>query len=174
MLSCILRCGSVQFGKIEKTMIRFGAISKNRRCYGAVRCFHVSYGAFRYSFQKSEILRCGSVRFSDIVNPTVRFGALMHPTVRFGTVSKIENPTVRFGGVFKNRKCYCAVWCFHVSYGGVRCGLNKSGILRSGSVRFSDIVNRTVRFGAVIYPTCLLYTSPSPRDKRQSRMPSSA
>ena len=24
------------------------------------------------------------------------------------------------------------------------------------------------------FPTCLLYTSPSPRDKRQSRMPSSA
>ena len=24
------------------------------------------------------------------------------------------------------------------------------------------------------YQTCLLYTSPSPRDKRQSRMPSSA
>ena len=24
------------------------------------------------------------------------------------------------------------------------------------------------------YPICLLYTSPSPRDKRQSRMPSSA
>ena len=26
----------------------------------------------------------------------------------------------------------------------------------------------------VLYPGCLLYTSPSPRDKRQSRMPSSA
>ena len=25
-----------------------------------------------------------------------------------------------------------------------------------------------------VYDTCLLYTSPSPRDKRQSRMPSSA
>ena len=25
-----------------------------------------------------------------------------------------------------------------------------------------------------LYPDCLLYTSPSPRDKRQSRMPSSA
>ena len=25
-----------------------------------------------------------------------------------------------------------------------------------------------------LYQTCLLYTSPSPRDKRQSRMPSSA
>ena len=29
------------------------------------------------------------------------------------------------------------------------------------------------RFGRIIKP-CLLYTSPSPRDKRQSRMPSSA
>ena len=28
--------------------------------------------------------------------------------------------------------------------------------------------------GAVAANTCLLYTSPSPRDKRQSRMPSSA
>ena len=27
---------------------------------------------------------------------------------------------------------------------------------------------------AVLYTDCLLYTSPSPRDKRQSRMPSSA
>ena len=26
----------------------------------------------------------------------------------------------------------------------------------------------------LIYDVCLLYTSPSPRDKRQSRMPSSA
>ena len=28
--------------------------------------------------------------------------------------------------------------------------------------------------GQSIYDSCLLYTSPSPRDKRQSRMPSSA
>ena len=28
--------------------------------------------------------------------------------------------------------------------------------------------------GTIFYPYCLLYTSPSPRDKRQSRMPSSA
>ena len=31
-----------------------------------------------------------------------------------------------------------------------------------------------VQVGEVITYTCLLYTSPSPRDKRQSRMPSSA
>ena len=29
-------------------------------------------------------------------------------------------------------------------------------------------------FTSVLISTCLLYTSPSPRDKRQSRMPSSA
>ena len=27
---------------------------------------------------------------------------------------------------------------------------------------------------SIVFVTCLLYTSPSPRDKRQSRMPSSA
>ena len=30
------------------------------------------------------------------------------------------------------------------------------------------------RKGKRLYTVCLLYTSPSPRDKRQSRMPSSA
>ena len=35
------------------------------------------------------------------------------------------------------------------SYGAVRCGFRKSRILRCGSVRFSDIGNPTVRFGAV-------------------------
>ena len=35
---------------------------------------------------------------------------------------------------------------------------------------FSDLVRKQI----VLTDTCLLYTSPSPRDKRQSRMPSSA
>ena len=34
-----------------------------------------------------------------------------------------------------------------------------------------DVMNNSFDFG---YKACLLYTSPSPRDKRQSRMPSSA
>ena len=41
----------------------------------------------------------------------------------------------------------------------------------------SDLILYTVAGDALIYElynTCLLYTSPSPRDKRQSRMPSSA
>ena len=30
------------------------------------------------------------------------------------------------------------------------------------------------RLGEAVYPVCLLYTSPSPRDRQKSRMPSSA
>ena len=57
---------------------------------------------------------------------------------------------MRFGAVFKNRKCY----------GTAGCGFKKSGILRSGSVRFSDIVNITVRFGVVINPSAVRCGSP--------------
>ena len=35
-------------------------------------------------------------------------------------------------------------------------------------------LNLVVQFSTRLTLTCLLYTSPSPRDKRQSRMPSSA
>ena len=41
-----------------------------------------------------------------------------------------------------------------------------------------DMANEVVQLQAAlqrtVYDICLLYTSPSPRDKRQSRMPSSA
>ena len=38
-----------------------------------------------------------------------------------------------------------------------------------------DVVQRLSELGPdVVFNACLLYTSPSPRDKRQSRMPSSA
>ena len=36
------------------------------------------------------------------------------------------------------------------------------------------IQNGKVKTGVLVCGSCLLYTSPSPRDKRQSRMPSSA
>ena len=39
------------------------------------------------------------------------------------------------------------------------------------SEKYSVICNGTER---VVYHTCLLYTSPSPRDRQKSRMPSSA
>ena len=39
---------------------------------------------------------------------------------------------------------------------------------------FNDTLNLDYVFVAARWDTCLLYTSPSPRDKRQSRMPSCA
>ena len=38
----------------------------------------------------------------------------------------------------------------------------------------SDLGGAIKGFKSTMKETCLLYTSPSPRDKRQSRMPSSA
>ena len=43
------------------------------------------------------------------------------------------------------------------------------GIMINGAFGYDEAVGYTL-----YYTTCLLYTSPSPRDKRQSRMPSSA
>ena len=39
---------------------------------------------------------------------------------------------------------------------------------------FTSKVSLETELSESLYETCLLYTSPSPRDKRQSRMPSSA
>ena len=59
---------------------------------------------------------------------------------------------------------YLAVNLFFIASGFL---VTKSMVYRGDSTEFG--VARFLR----IYP-CLLYTSPSPRDKRQSRMPSSA
>ena len=39
---------------------------------------------------------------------------------------------------------------------------------------FADLGNRVLSGIQGIFKTCLLYTSPSPRDRQKSRMPSSA
>ena len=39
---------------------------------------------------------------------------------------------------------------------------------------FADLGNEVICVDKDLNKICLLYTSPSPRDKRQSRMPSSA
>ena len=49
----------------------------------------------------------------------------------------------------------------------VKVEVKASGICGSDLHVYRDTINYNIK-------TCLLYTSPSPRDKRQSRMPSSA
>ena len=53
--------------------------------------------------------------------------------------------------------------------GGAHVTSNNTNVPTSGQIDLADF------YGAVKQSSvCLLYTSPSPRDKRQSRMPSSA
>ena len=52
---------------------------------------------------------------------------------------------------------------------------DKDAVLATIDMSFEDYeALPSIRYGNEILTTCLLYTSPSPRDKRQSRMPSSA
>ena len=51
----------------------------------------------------------------------------------------------------------------------------KTGLASSGGNPLGKMVEMAAMFSASdLSSACLLYTSPSPRDKRQSRMPSSA
>ena len=53
--------------------------------------------------------------------------------------------------------------------------VNTSGVAVSASAGYAMLTRGGLSlFEFYATPSCLLYTSPSPRDKRQSRMPSSA
>ena len=60
----------------------------------------------------------------------------------------------RYYACLSHTRLCCAVLCCAVLYCAVRCGAVRCGAVRCGA--------------------CLLYTSPSPRDRQKSRMPSSA
>ena len=89
------------------------------------------------------------------------FGTVPSCTTRWGFDGI---PTVRFGTVLRNRESYGAVgavpdignptvwfvWCY-VMYPTVPCGFQQSYTLRCGSVRFSDVVNPTMRCSVIFY-----------------------
>ena len=79
---------------------------------------------------------------------------------------------MRFNLIFQNivhlLSLRLSFWLFQIvpSFRGFALGmidLKKNGDGKLACLEFEDM-----------YKICLLYTSPSPRDKRQSRMPSSA
>ena len=59
---------------------------------------------------------------------------------------------------------------------GLRCGNRVICPWHHGTFDSTDgsLIEPVAMKGLTRYSVCLLYTSPSPRDKRQSRMPSSA
>ena len=59
---------------------------------------------------------------------------------------------------------------------GIREQKKDGGMLLVGQHpdRFKDSSGREKHVAPILYGACLLYTSPSPRDRTRSRMPSSA
>ena len=58
-----------------------------------------------------------------------------------------------------------------IHYKGIGISANQIGIWERAFAMIRDLEHNEI---IVCFNPCLLYTSPSPRDKRQSRMPSSA
>ena len=56
---------------------------------------------------------------------------------------------------------------------GVAAG-DTSSFIDTGSYIFNGLVSGSIKGGVPGNKICLLYTSPSPRDRQKSRMPSSA
>ena len=60
-------------------------------------------------------------------------------------------------------------------FGGGGGGASRSDVESMIGKRIENYTGLiTLSYLGAFFATCLLYTSPSPRDKRQSRMPSSA
>ena len=79
--------------------------------------------------------------------------------------------------LFDKELWFCGMVGFSVETGEANMGLSKKGHLEGGLglVRCKTPRETYISRYVVSYKdTCLLYTSPSPRDQRGSRMPSSA
>ena len=61
-----------------------------------------------------------------------------------------------------------------ILYMSLELMLNAANVALVAMSRFNGNLDGQVMVFFIIAVACLLYTSPSPRDKRQSRMPSSA
>ena len=58
--------------------------------------------------------------------------------------------------------------------GGTRCNITQNTTWQGIAEAFGKRQGRFLKFALATLPPCLLYTSPSPRDRTRSRMPSSA
>ena len=94
--------------------------------------------------------------FYDFGSPTVYLAATQLPDIAASVGAAIDWRPMLLGGVFKSTG-------------------NQSPVVVPAKAAYmnNDLKRFAKRYG-VPFRFCLLYTSPSPRDKRQSRMPSSA
>ena len=92
-----------------------------------------------------------------------------HSLKNLGAFVGLERRNAHLGHDFQHAFGDCfAIVAYHI-IGGLNVG---NAVKSAFFLRIPQCLEGKVRIDGV--GTCLLYTSPSPRDKRQSRMPSSA
>ena len=113
---------------------------------------------------------------SQLIRDAVKNGAqliVLPESFALMAIEEVENISIaenQGDGVIQNTIKQLAidnkVW---IAAGSIPLKTNSPDKVSSASLMFNDKGEIVAR-----YNNCLLYTSPSPRDKRQSRMPSSA
>ena len=116
-----------------------------------------------------KIYQAGQLRFE-----TVGYGVTVHGTTETqelnvtGVTTTSGDVTIGSGG--ENSALGVR---FNSAYAQIKLPDGQTGANRKGNLSFGDNDDfRIVHDGHHNYITCLLYTSPSPRDQRGSRMPS--
>ena len=126
----------------------------------------LNYGSFEVSVTGSTTLfDSGSSRFGDTLDDTHNLSGSSNITGSFGlnvaSINEISNDTALADGSSTAIATENAIKQYFIDTGIVdKNTYNRKSFVHTGSFTSAN--------------TCLLYTSPSPRDKRQSRMPSSA
>ena len=102
-------------------------------------------------------------------------GEHLVPLINLPTRSTVNSESC-IDHIYTNSLLHCDAGVFKMlvsDHYGIFCSIPCEGVDVSGSRNISFRDHSYVNMGHFV-SDCLLYTSPSPRDKRQSRMPSSA
>ena len=120
--------------------------------------------------------------YADSVAPVLDIGPGSPTGVTFGTGAKF--PAKYQNALFISDWSYGAIYAISLKPNGASFTATKERFCAAPALPVTDIVVNSDgniyftiggrRAESALYCVCLLYTSPSPRDKRQSRMPSSA
>ena len=115
---------------------------------------------------------------------TMAYIMFLNPFILSGEFAGTEKGFFDFGGVFTATIVATAIACFIMAfYGktwpiGLAPGMGINAFVAFGVVGGMKYTPAealaTVLLAGILFLFCLLYTSPSPRDRTRSRMPSSA
>ena len=140
-----------QFFSIKNIKGKLGSYNR-RRAHVCPRCYSRSYSIYAYSNHR-ELCNLKHASELELVNKPIKFEGISKTSL---------SPLVAFFDFECRNSPMICIKC------GGQCACNTMRLVEQLPIAYSLYIINTLD------NTCLLYTSPSPRDKRQSRMPSSA